>query len=231
MVENDDIDPGQAFEALRASVEETAQTLTSEMATIRKGVEAAFEQIEARSSLDYGPEFGRVVQQLGLVGEKLEALAQSPILRQGAEHQAAVLERAAHGLVRPAVEQLERQAGDLERIAGNLGRQLGHVRERREQKGWLWSAAATGAVAGLLVTLFLPRVLPTMVGAYAASAIMGDAPWQAGAKLMNYASPDGWSQMSTAYRLARENAEAIGQCQKAAAETKREQRCTITVRN
>ena len=225
-------DAAQAFDALRASVEDTARTLGNEMATIRKGVEAAFEQLEAQTSPpDYGPELGRVVQQLSTFGTQLEALAQSPILLQGAEHQAMVLSRAGAGLVKSAADKLETQAGDLERIAGNLNRQLGHVRERREQRGWLWSVAATGMVAGIVVTLFLPRVLPTMVGAYAASTIMGDAPWQAGAKLMNYASPEGWSQMNTAYRLARDNAEAIGQCQKLASETKREQRCTIAVRN
>ena len=227
-----DGDAAQAFDALRASVEETGRTLGNEMTTIRKGVEAAFEQLEAQSSPpDYGPELGRVVQQISALGTKLDALAQSPILQQGAEHQAAVLSRAGAGLVKAAADKLETQAGDLERITGNLGRQLGQVRDRREQKGWLWSAAATGMVAGILVTLFAPRVLPTIVGAYAASTILGDAPWQAGAKLMSYASPEGWSQMSVGYRLTRENAEAIGQCQKMAAETKREQRCTITVRN
>lgn len=226
-----DDDPARAFDALRETVEAMARDLGSEMVVIRKGVESAFEQLDRlQPPPDYGPDLGRVVQQLGLFAKQLEAVAQSPLLRQGAEHQAAVMERAARGVVQPAVDQLERQAGDLERIAGNLGRQLGQGRERKEQNKWLWSVGATAVVVGVLLTLFLPRLLWSSVGANAAGLILADQPWQAGAKLMQYGSPEGWSQMVSADRLSRDNADAIGQCRKTAAETKREQRCTVTVK-
>lgn len=226
-----DDDPARAFDALRETVEAMARDLGSEMVVIRKGVESAFDQLEGlKPPPDYGPDIGRMVHQLGFVGKQLEGLAQSPLLRQGAEHQAAAMERAARGVVQPAVDQLERQAGDLERIAGNLGRQVGQVRAAKEQRQWLWSAVVTVMVVGMILTLFLPRLLPAGVGAYAASTIIGGQPWQAGAKLMQYGSPEGWSQMVSADRLVRENAEAIAQCRKTAADTKKEQRCTIAVR-
>lgn len=113
-------DPAAAFEALRGTVEDLAADLTREMTTIRKGVEAAFEEFERfQQPADYGPELGRVVQQLAVVGERLKAVEQTPILRHGAEHYTAMLERGGESLVRTASQQLERQATDLER-AGRI---------------------------------------------------------------------------------------------------------------
>ncbi|MER9586060.1 DUF6118 family protein [Mesorhizobium sp. M0276] len=49
---DDAVDPAQAFEALRQTVEDLAGDLTREMTTIRKGVEAAFEEFERSPAAD-----------------------------------------------------------------------------------------------------------------------------------------------------------------------------------
>ena len=114
-------DPAAAFDALRETVENLAADLKREMTTIRKGVEAAFEEFDRQGpAQDYKPELAQIVQQLAHVGERVHGVEQSPILRQGAQHYAAVLERSGEGLVRTAVQQLERQASDLERISSVL---------------------------------------------------------------------------------------------------------------
>ncbi|ADZ72832.1 DUF6118 family protein [Polymorphum gilvum] len=166
-------DPAAAFEALRETVEDLAADLSREMTTIRKGVEAAFEEFEKfQKPTDYGPDLGRIVQQLAQVGERLQGVEQSPILRNGPQHYAARLERSGEGLIRTAAQQLERQASDLERTANNLARHISGARERRHQNQLLWGAGAAGLVAGVLLTLFLPRVLPGSVDMAVAATVM-----------------------------------------------------------
>lgn len=223
-------DPAAAFEALRETVEDLAADLGREMTTIRKGVEAAFEEFEKfQQPTDYGPDLGRIVQQLAQVGERLQGVEQSPILRNGPQHYAAMLERSGEGLVRTAAQQLERQASDLERTANNLARHISGARARRQQDQWLWGAGAAGLVAGVLLTLFLPRVLPGSVDMAVAATVMDADRWNAGISLMQSGSPGGWRGVVDASNLVRANQEALTACAETAAKAKKEQRCTVTV--
>src|SRR5690606_19980102 len=165
--------PAAAFEALRRTIETQGAQIGAEMTVIRKGVEAAFEEFERfQQPTDYGPDLGRIVQQLAVVGKRLEAVEQSPILRNGPEHYARSLERGGESLVGAAARQLEHQAIDLERSANSLARRLASARERYVQDRWLWGAGAAGLVAGMLLTLFAPRVLPGSVDMAVAATAM-----------------------------------------------------------
>jgi hypothetical protein len=219
-------DPAAAFEALRRTVEDLAGDLGREMTTIRKGVEAAFEEFERfQQPPDYGPDLGRIVQQIAVVGERLKAVEQTPVLRNGA----ALLERSGESLVRTATQQLERQATDLERTANNLARHVAGARARRQQDWWLLSAGAAGLVLGVLLTLFGPRVLPGSVDMAVASTIMNADRWNAGVSLMQSGDPGGWRSVVNATNIVRMNQSALAACDEAAAKTKEDQRCTITV--
>ena len=93
-------DPAAAFEALRRTVEKQGGQIGAEMTVIRRGVEAAFDQFEKiRQPPDYGPDLGKIIQFLAVVEERLAAVEQSPILRNGPEHYARSLERSGEGLV------------------------------------------------------------------------------------------------------------------------------------
>ena len=71
-------DPAAAFDALRETVESLAGDLTREMTTIRKGVEAAFEEFDRQGPpADYKPELAQIVQQLAHVGERLQGVEQA----------------------------------------------------------------------------------------------------------------------------------------------------------
>lgn len=128
------------------------------------------------------------------------------------------------------MQQLERQATDLERAGRNLSAHVASARERRQQDHWLWSAGATGLVAGVLLTLFLPRVLPGSVDMAVASIAMNADRWNAGSALMQSGSPTGWRGLADASNLVRANTDALTRCAEAAAKAKKDQSCTITVK-
>ncbi|MCF8476326.1 MAG: DUF6118 family protein [Pseudolabrys sp.] len=223
-------DPAAAFDALRRTIETQGAQIGAEMTVIRRGLEAAFDQLEKiEPPQDYKPQLAQVVQQLGVVAEHLQGVEQSPILRNGPQHYAAILERSGEGMVRSAVQQLERQAADLERAGRNLSAHVASARERSRQDWWLLGAFLFGIVLGILMTLFFPRHLPFSAAPRAASIVMGETPWQAGMSLMAFDSLESWQRVATADQLASANKDELAACREAAAKAKKEQRCTITV--
>lgn len=223
-------DPAVAFDALRQAVEGLAGDLTREMTTIRKGVEAAFEEFDRQGPpQDYKPELAQLVQQLAHVGERLQGVEQSPILKRGAEHYAAALERSGEGLVRTAAEQFERQASDFERAGRVLSLHVASARVRHVQNRFLWIVGGGGLVLGILLTLFAPRVLPGSVDMAVAATAMNADRWNAGISLMRSGSPREWNNLVSASDLVRDNRAALTACAEAATTAKQDQRCTITV--
>lgn len=224
-------DPAAAFDALRRTIETQGEQIGAEMKVMRRGLEAAFDQLEKiEPAQDYKPQLAQLVQQLGVVAEHLHGVEQSPILRNGPQHYAAALERSGEGLVRTAVQQLERQAADLERAGRNLAAHVGGARERERQNWWLVVAFAVGLLAGALVMLFLPRVLPFSAAPRVASVVMGERPWQAGMSLMAFDSLEAWQRVASADQLLEANREAVAACWEAARTAGADQRCTITVK-
>lgn len=224
-------DPAAAFDALRRTIETQGAQIGAEMTVMRRGLEAAFDQLERiEPQADYKPQLAQLVQQLGIVAERLHGVEQSPILRQGAQHYAAVLEGSGEALIRTAAQTLERQASDLERAGRNLSAHVASARERDRQNWWLVVAFAVGLLAGALVMLFLPRVLPFSAAPRVASVVMGERPWQAGMSLMAFGSPEAWQRVASADQLLEANREAVAACWEAARTAGEDQRCTITVK-
>ena len=224
-------DPAAAFEALRRTVEKQGGQIGAEMTIIRRGVGAAFDQFEKyRQPPDYGPDLGTIIQFLAVVEKRLEAVEQSPILRNGPEHYARALERSGEGLVRIAAQQLEGKGRDLEREANNLAAYTKSAYDRRSQDLRMWIAGGVGLLAGALVVLLLPRILPFAANTHVAAIVMGQDRWNAGVTMMQTADPAGWRGVVDAWQLARDNAEAIGPCAEAARTAGADQRCMITMK-
>jgi hypothetical protein len=153
-------DPAAAFDALRRTIETQGAQIGAEMTVMRRGLEAAFDQLEKiEPAQDYKPQLAQLVQQLGVVAERLQGVEQSPILRQGAQHYASALERAGEGLVSTAVQKLERQAGDLERISAVLASHNKQAFHRKDQDFRMWMAGLVGLFVGMFLILLLPRFL------------------------------------------------------------------------
>ena len=223
-------DPAAAFDALRRTIETQGAQIGAEMTVMRRGLEAAFDQLEKiEPAQDYKPQLAQLVQALDTVAERMHGVEQSPILRQGATHYAALLERSGEALIRTAAQQLERQASDLERAGRNLSAHVAGARERSRQDWWLVAAFAVGLLAGALVMLFLPRLLPFSAAPRVASVVMGETPWQAGMSLMAFDSPVSWQRVAAADQLIAANRETVTACWEAAAKAGTDQRCTITV--
>ncbi|PZU69650.1 hypothetical protein EGT36_00025 [Agrobacterium sp. FDAARGOS_525] len=223
-------DPAQAFDALRRSIEKLTHDVGGEMTVIRKGVEAAFEEFEKiQQPPDYGPELGRIVKQVAVVGQHLEALQKLPALRNGPDHYARALENAGNRVSEGAARTIEARGQALERVTGDLREFVRTARFRREQDWWLCGVGAAGLVLGVMLTLFAPRVLPGSVDMAVASTAMNADRWNAGIALMQSASPGGWRNLVDANSLVRANQEALAACVETAAKAKKEQRCTVTV--
>ena len=223
-------DPAAAFDALRRTIETQGAQIGAEMTVMRRGLEAAFDQLDKIGPpQDYKPELAQLVQQLAAVAERLHGVEQSPILRQGAEHYAARLERAGEGLVKTAAQKLERQTADLERAGRNLSAYVASARERERQNLWLVVAFIGGMLAGALVMLFLPRALPFSAAQRVASLVMGETAWNAGMRLMAFDSSTSWDRVAAADQLIEANKAEVAACREAAAKAGKDQRCTITV--
>ncbi|MBB4000761.1 DUF6118 family protein [Aureimonas pseudogalii] len=223
-------DPVEAFETLRQTVEDLAGDLSREMTTIRKGVEAAFDRIEAFGQpADYSADLGRLVQGVAALAERLKAVEASPILNNGPEHYARALERGGESLLTSAVQEFQTEARDFQRGARDMASQLASARERRTQNRWLGVCGLAGFAAGILAILFLPAILPGRVAPHVASVVMAKPPWQAGMSLMSFDSAASWDRIADADELVRTNKSEVAGCRAAATRTGKDQTCTITV--
>ncbi|MDZ7874009.1 MAG: DUF6118 family protein [Rhizobium sp.] len=223
-------DPAAAFAALRQTVEGIAGDLRREMTTIRKGVEAAFEEFDRHGPpQDYKPELAQIVQQLAHVAERLHGVEQSPILRQGAQHYAAALERSGEGLVRIAVQQLERQASDLERISNVLASHNKSAFHRKDQDFRMWMAGGIGVIAGAFLLALLPRFLPFSADSRVASLVMGQDRINAAYAMINSVDPQGVKKLQWGAQFYDAGGGEISACLEKARQTDKDQKCTITV--
>lgn len=95
---------------------------------------------------------------------------------------------------------IEARGQSLERVSAELGEYVRSARLRREQDWWVWGGGGAGLVAGILLTLFLPRVLPGSVDMTVALTAMNADRWSAGISLNSREAPaDGaaWSMPAT----------------------------------
>ena len=225
---DEDGDPAQAFEALRQTVESLAGNLTREMTNIRKGVELALDRFEeVGPAADYRPEFGKVAQQLAAVAEHLQGVEQSPVLRNGPEHYARALERSGEGLVKTAVQQLERQAS--ERAGRNLASYTQSAYDRKSQDFRMWTAGLVGLALGIFLILLLPRFLPFSADSHVASLVMGFDRVSAGYAMIGADDPLEVEKMKWGGRFYNASGGEISACMERARQTGKEQQCTITV--
>ena len=166
---------------------------------------------------------GRAAAQL--IEELFATAFDNEFLRQGQQ----AVAQAGNMLMREAVQKLDRAAQDAERERHQLAGLIGTVRKQDEQRNWLLWTGLGALVVGLLASPFVAGVLPFGGDSVVAALIMKADRWNAGIALMQAGSPDGWRGVAAASDLVRVNQEVLTACREAAAKTKKEQRCTITV--
>ena len=223
-------DPAAAFDALRRTIETQGAQIGAEMTVMRRGLEAAFDQLEKiEPAQDYKPQLAQLVQALDSVAQRMHGVEQSPILRQGAQHYAAALERSGEGLVRTAVQQLERQAADLERAGRNLAAHTKSAYDRKSQDFRMGMAGLVGLFVGIFLILLLPRFLPFSADSHVASLVMGFDRISAGYAMIGAADPLEVEKMKWGGRFYNASGGEISACLETARQTGKDQKCTITV--
>ena len=228
-------DPVAAFDALRLSVEAQGVSLAREMADLRRGVEAAFEGIDAIGHRpDTSVDLARITKSLDRVSGQLQAIqnAQSPI-EVAADRYVRKFEESGTAMISAAITVFSRSAHELQGVSEELGERLALAKGRYVRRKFLGFAggcgAAIGALAGVVMTLFLPAMFPLSAAPRVAALVMRQEPWEAGMKLMKFASAEGWSRVASADELVETNRATVSACREAAAKTKRDQKCPITV--
>ncbi|MBD8665921.1 hypothetical protein IFT59_22015 [Rhizobium sp. CFBP 8752] len=223
-------DPAAAFDALRERVENLASDLTREMTTIRKGVEHALDHLDQRGApIDYSGEIGRMSQDVAGLSERLAGIEQSPILRQGPEHYARVLERGGEGLVRTAAQQFQNESRDFQRAARELAEHTRSALTRRSQAVRVWVAAGCGVVVGALVLLLLPRFLPVAASSHVAALVMGQNRIDAGHAILYSADPSAAKAVSRGGWIYETNRKAVDECIAEMLRSGKEQRCAVVL--
>ena len=196
----DDGDAVRAFEALR-----------EEVAALRHGVERVYRQGEQAGSgaPDYSPTLGQMEKALRAIAGRLEAVERQPALTLTPARFRTEIDSVAHGAVsaisRPFIEAVQ----EARAAARDLKALTGRVHERREQRTWVLTAGALGLIVGVGLWYVAAGLLPRSAGDWMAASLIGGSRWQAGASLMEEASPDSFDKMARLYKACGEQTTAL----------------------
>ena len=92
----------------------------------------------------------------------------------------------------------------------------------------MW-AGAGGVATGMVLFFVLAYIAPFGLDGYIAAGIMGKDRWNAGQTLMQSANPGGWHLFTQDANLTNANRSKVDACRAAAAKSKKDESCTISV--
>jgi hypothetical protein len=219
MAEDQHSDPAKAFEDLRA-----------EVSVLRKAVEALPGAMHDNRPPDYAPDLAVLGKGLDEIGAQLDNLLKSPALRQTPEQQGQSIAHAGSAMIQEAAQKLERAAQESDRERYNLSQMIGTLgTKERRQRFWTITLPLVFLV-GFVAFPIAMRVMPSGFKRSVAAIIIGASQWDAGTALMQSGNPNGWEQLRADAELVSTNRDKINECRNVAAKTKKDERCTITVR-
>lgn len=208
----DDDAAERAFVALRA-----------EVAAARRAVEGLPAVIEGLAAPDYAPSFGALIKNLATVEKRLAGIEAHPAIKLTPEQHA--LEMAASGarIMQAAFLTFHADAVAL----GERKTREAALTQKKQGRRQLWFAAgslAAGFTLFPLVAAFAPG------GSHLAALAAGYRDrWEAGAVLMQAASPAGWNDLAVSWTLTQANVHELKACRDLVARAGKEQPCIITV--
>ena len=224
--EDDGDEAAKAFDALRKSIDRRNSATTAELKTIRKGVEALFDQIEAlQAKPDFAADLAQLKQIGVVVAKRLEALEASPALKQGIN----AFENAGTGLLKTSAQAFDQKAQRFDYAATALEGITKNINDRHIYRTYAAIAGSVGIIVGALLLLFLPRLLPFEADSHVAAAIMGKPRWAAGAAIMQASDPGSWKKITLDAQLGADNAETLSRCRQVASKSGQTQKCAVKV--
>jgi hypothetical protein len=189
-------DPAAVFEALRAEVAALRADLGGEG--------------EGRAAPDYAPTLGKMAATLA----KIEA---HPALQLTPEAFGYQIRQARDAAQQQGGRELSAAIQRMDGAAADLARLAVQQRAGREQNRWLAIVAGIGAVFDVVIWVGLSgpiaRTLPAgwSVPERMAAATLRLDRWEAGARLMQDASPQGWAKLVEASQSANKNKVSSGE--------------------
>ena len=209
--------------------------LQGEIALMRRAVEQLAAERADIILPDYSATLGKIVVSLGEVAGDMADMAKSPALKITPESLASRMDAAAqaarasdHAAQIEARERLDKATAELRQVVAT-------ARSADEQRRRLAFGSGGALLAGILLWSFLPGMIarsvpeswqwPQRMAARVIRAPIGEA----GAQMLHSANPQQWSDIIAAYRLWRDNDEAIAQCRKRAVDKTDAVRCTIQI--
>jgi len=202
----------EAFEALRAEVAQLRAVLEGRPPT----------------ATDYSPT-------LAAIAQSLTAMEAHPALRLTPDALASQVRQASEAAQQQGRRELANAVQRVDAAGAALERLADRQRTGREQVRQVAIMTAVGAVVGVIMWVCfsgpVARALPAgwNVPEKMAAATLNLNRWDAGTRLMQSDSPQGWAQVAEGAKLERENRPVLVDCWRAATRTRKVQRCAVTV--
>lgn len=206
---------------------EAFERLRGEVAQLRGAVEALAGR-RGEKAPDYAPTLAVMVKIL----ERIEA---HPALRQTAGSYGAEVSRAVESIRHRFETETQQALTSIARASSEVRQFAGDLRSRDAQRKAVIYGVASGLVGGVVLWVLLSgptaRALPAswQVPERMAAATLHADMWDAGARIMNAASPADWNRIVFASRVHRDNAEALAACAQAAEKAGKAQPCRVVV--
>jgi hypothetical protein len=172
---------------------------------------------------------GRIAKGLNAVAGQLDTIQKHPALLLTPEQHRQAVAQAGSGLMREAVQALDRAAQNAVHERQQLAGLIGATRVQDQQFRALCWASGIALAVGLVLSPLVASLLPFGLNTRVASLVMREDRWDAGTALMQAASPSDWGRLIDSAHLVRLNDDVLRACREAAAKAKKAERCTITV--
>lgn len=198
-------DAVRAFEALR-----------DEVASLRKGIELVYRQVQEAKGVDYSLTLGQMAKTLQAVQERLATIEEKPALAMMPENYRALIEDMERRAGQKAEQALRDGIAAQSAATRELADMIGHARGKRAWRGGLLLAVVGGVMAGVLAWTLMVENLPWGMGTWLAAVPIAGNKWDAGVALLREADPEAFRKMSALYTTCGQ--QPVEFCQQAIAE-------------
>lgn len=212
-------------------------TLSGEVTLLRRAVERL--TVEHRDAPDPSETLAQIIANLAELHRGLQDIIDQPGLRTSPEAFAQTLATASAGMRQAEQASLSEARRGLERAAAILSGLIGAVQTLSDQRRRLAIWTLGGALAGVLVGVFVWAVLPAAIlraaprawawPERAAAGSLGLDRWTAGERLLANADPPRWRMMVLAANLLHDNSAAVAACAETAQKLGKGVKCALQV--
>jgi hypothetical protein len=179
-------------EAESGSAEAAFDALRAQVVVMRQAMEALPRAMKDARPVDTTETLGEIVQALRAVSAKLAEIERHPALRMTPQQYANAIAGVGDGLMRGAVQQLDRATAETVRERNALAAMIGTMNGQRRQIEWLLGIGLGAFLLGILISPVFVRLLPFGWDGEVAAFIMRGDRWQAGGSLMAAGNPEAW---------------------------------------